>query len=248
MVLPDLTAVCRPIQNATLIKSRRRGWREARQIRGEPARVPAPVRLVRLAAPAGPRRHGPAVPGADRHARPGEAVRGQAGAARDRRRRARAPFPRRGDGRAAAVARQPGVGVRRRHVTAIASSWRWNTSTAAICTRCGTAAPNIASPFPIEIAVHVIKELCRGLAYAHAFEDLALVHRDVSPGNVHAVVFGRGEADRLRAGDVDAQAGKDGAGDHLRQDQLPRRPSRRAASGSTAAPICTPPASCCGSC
>ena len=39
-------------------------------------------------------------------------------------------------------------------------------------------------PFPIEIAVHVIKELCRGLAYAHAFEDLALVHRDVSPGNV----------------------------------------------------------------
>jgi serine/threonine protein kinase len=39
-------------------------------------------------------------------------------------------------------------------------------------------------PFPVEIAVHVVKELCRGLAYAHAFEDLALVHRDVSPGNV----------------------------------------------------------------
>jgi len=39
-------------------------------------------------------------------------------------------------------------------------------------------------PFPVEIAAHVIKELCRGLAYAHAFEDLALVHRDVSPGNV----------------------------------------------------------------
>src|SRR3954469_16749994 len=39
-------------------------------------------------------------------------------------------------------------------------------------------------PFPVDIAVYVIKELCRGLAYAHAFEDLALVHRDVSPGNV----------------------------------------------------------------
>ena len=39
-------------------------------------------------------------------------------------------------------------------------------------------------PFPVEIAVYIIKELCRGLAYAHAFEDLKLVHRDVSPGNV----------------------------------------------------------------
>jgi serine/threonine protein kinase len=39
-------------------------------------------------------------------------------------------------------------------------------------------------PFPVDIAVFIIKELCRGLAYAHAFEDLKLVHRDVSPGNV----------------------------------------------------------------
>ena len=39
-------------------------------------------------------------------------------------------------------------------------------------------------PFPVDIAVYIIKELCRGLAYAHAFEDLKLVHRDVSPGNV----------------------------------------------------------------
>jgi serine/threonine protein kinase len=40
------------------------------------------------------------------------------------------------------------------------------------------------TPFPVDIAVYVIKELCRGLVYAHAFEDLKLVHRDVSPGNV----------------------------------------------------------------
>jgi len=40
------------------------------------------------------------------------------------------------------------------------------------------------TPFPVDIAVYVIKELTRGLAYAHAFEDLRLVHRDVSPGNV----------------------------------------------------------------
>ena len=39
-------------------------------------------------------------------------------------------------------------------------------------------------PFPVDIAVYIVKELARGLAYAHAFEDLALVHRDVSPANV----------------------------------------------------------------
>ncbi|HJZ87890.1 MAG TPA: protein kinase [Polyangia bacterium] len=38
--------------------------------------------------------------------------------------------------------------------------------------------------FPVEVAVHIVKELCRGLAYAHSFQDLELVHRDVSPPNV----------------------------------------------------------------
>jgi serine/threonine protein kinase len=38
--------------------------------------------------------------------------------------------------------------------------------------------------FPIEIAAYVIKELARGLAYAHAYRDLHLVHRDISPANV----------------------------------------------------------------
>jgi serine/threonine protein kinase len=42
----------------------------------------------------------------------------------------------------------------------------------------------VRTPIPVDIAVYVVKELCRGLAYAHAFEDLHLVHRDVSPGNV----------------------------------------------------------------
>jgi eukaryotic-like serine/threonine-protein kinase len=39
-------------------------------------------------------------------------------------------------------------------------------------------------PFPVDVAVYVIKEVARALAYAHAFEDLALIHRDVSPANV----------------------------------------------------------------
>jgi serine/threonine protein kinase len=38
--------------------------------------------------------------------------------------------------------------------------------------------------FPVDVAVHIVKELCRGLAYAHSFGDLKLVHRDVSPPNV----------------------------------------------------------------
>ena len=39
-------------------------------------------------------------------------------------------------------------------------------------------------PFPIEVAVYIVKELARGLGYAHAFGGLNLVHRDVSPANV----------------------------------------------------------------
>jgi serine/threonine protein kinase len=41
-----------------------------------------------------------------------------------------------------------------------------------------------AVPFPLEIAAYIVKELARGLAYAHAFDGLNLVHRDVSPANV----------------------------------------------------------------
>jgi serine/threonine protein kinase len=39
-------------------------------------------------------------------------------------------------------------------------------------------------PFPVEVAAYIVKELARGLGYAHAFGGLNLVHRDVSPANV----------------------------------------------------------------
>jgi serine/threonine protein kinase len=39
-------------------------------------------------------------------------------------------------------------------------------------------------PFPVDISVYIVKEVARALVYAHAFEDLKLVHRDVSPANV----------------------------------------------------------------
>src|SRR5215831_13234449 len=45
------------------------------------------------------------------------------------------------------------------------------------CARRGVA-------FPVDIAVYIVKELCRGLSYAHGFRDLELVHRDVSPPNI----------------------------------------------------------------
>ncbi len=38
--------------------------------------------------------------------------------------------------------------------------------------------------FPIDVAVYIVKELCRGLSYAHSFPDLNLVHRDISPPNI----------------------------------------------------------------
>lgn len=39
-------------------------------------------------------------------------------------------------------------------------------------------------PFPLAVVVYAMKEAARGLAYAHAFGDRKLVHRDVSPPNV----------------------------------------------------------------
>lgn len=38
--------------------------------------------------------------------------------------------------------------------------------------------------FPIPIAVHMVREILRGLHYAHTFPGLALVHRDISPSNI----------------------------------------------------------------
>ncbi len=37
---------------------------------------------------------------------------------------------------------------------------------------------------PVPLSVHIIREVARGLAYAHDFEGLGLVHRDISPQNV----------------------------------------------------------------
>lgn len=42
----------------------------------------------------------------------------------------------------------------------------------------------VGRAFPVPLAVHVCREVLRGLHYAHTFPGLGLVHRDVSPSNV----------------------------------------------------------------
>jgi len=37
---------------------------------------------------------------------------------------------------------------------------------------------------PLDLALFIVREICRGLSYVHGFEELHLVHRDVSPPNV----------------------------------------------------------------
>ncbi|HEY3359709.1 MAG TPA: serine/threonine-protein kinase, partial [Polyangia bacterium] len=44
--------------------------------------------------------------------------------------------------------------------------------------------------FPVDIALYVVREVCRGLAYAHGYGGLALVHRDVTPPNILLSIFG----------------------------------------------------------
>ncbi len=58
---------------------------------------------------------------------------------------------------------------------------RWR----ACCARC----PRAGERFPRGIALHIVHEVLRGLAFAHEAQDehgrpLGIVHRDVSPGNV----------------------------------------------------------------
>jgi eukaryotic-like serine/threonine-protein kinase len=44
--------------------------------------------------------------------------------------------------------------------------------------------------FPVDIALFIVREVCRGLAYAHTYGGLNLVHRDVTPPNIMISYFG----------------------------------------------------------
>ena len=42
----------------------------------------------------------------------------------------------------------------------------------------------VGRAFPVALAVYIVREILRGLHYAHTFPGLGLVHRDVSPSNI----------------------------------------------------------------
>src|SRR4029079_879760 len=48
----------------------------------------------------------------------------------------------------------------------------------------GTRLASAAERVPRAVAIHIVSEVARALAYAHAFGDLGIVHRDVTPDNV----------------------------------------------------------------
>ena len=48
----------------------------------------------------------------------------------------------------------------------------------------GTRLATAGERVPLAIAVHVASEVARALAHAHAFGDLGIVHRDVTPDNI----------------------------------------------------------------
>ena len=48
----------------------------------------------------------------------------------------------------------------------------------------GTRLASAAERVPLAVAIHIVSEVARALAYAHAFGDLGIVHRDVTPDNV----------------------------------------------------------------
>jgi serine/threonine protein kinase len=45
-------------------------------------------------------------------------------------------------------------------------------------------------PFPADLGLYVVSQVARGLAYAHDFEGLGLVHRDINPVNIRLTYSG----------------------------------------------------------
>ena len=65
---------------------------------------------------------------------------------------------------------------------------------------------------PVPVAIHIASEIARGLAYAHAFEDLELVHRDINPPNIRLTYSG--EVKLLDFGIASTNLHGDALGEH----------------------------------
>ena len=65
---------------------------------------------------------------------------------------------------------------------------------------------------PVPVAVHIASEIARGLGYAHAFENLELVHRDINPPNIRLTYSG--EVKLLDFGIASSNLHGDASGEH----------------------------------
>ena len=106
---------------------------------------------------------------------------------------------------------------------------------------------------PAGIACHIVGKVLAALGHAHDREDdagrpLGLVHRDVSLVNVMVTWAGSVKLHRLRHRQGDASARRSGRAP-ASQGQVLVHVARAGAlpAARRAAPICSPPASCCGS-
>ena len=182
--------------------------------------LPPAVRPLRAAQAPRPGGDGCALPGGPGRKGAGEAVRGQDRAAAPAGQGLRPALPGRGQRswcgcRTATWSRCSTPGRWRAR-----SSSPWTSSRARTCARCGTAAPSKGVAFPIDIAVHIAKELARGPGLRARLQGAAPGPPRHLAAQRAALVHRRGEDHRLRAGLVDAEAGEDRARDHLRQGQL----------------------------
>ena len=101
---------------------------------------------------------------------------------------------------------------------------------------------------PLDVALHVVREIARALAYVHSYGDLHLGPPRRRAAQHPAQLLRRGEADRLRPGAQRAQAGAHGTRASSSGARRTWRPSRRAARWPTRAATSTAWASSCGSC
>ena len=100
---------------------------------------------------------------------------------------------------------------------------------------------------PLDVALEVVRETARALAYVHTYGELRLVHRDVAPPNILLSYYGEV---KLTDFGLARSASSKSTPRRVWCSGAPRtwRPSRPAARWPTDAPTCTAWASCCGSC